>query len=507
MRSISRSIDERVGGASWARKAMDHVFPDHWSFMLGEVAAYSFMILVITGVYLTLFYDASLQHVVYDGRYGPLHGLSVSGAYASVIKISFDVRAGLVVRQIHHWAALVFVGVIVVHAARVFFTGAFRKPREINWVIGITMLLLALGNGFAGYSMVDDLLSGIGLRIAYSVGESIPVVGVWLVGIFFGGEFPGEEYLGRLYILHVLIVPALIVALMSVHLALVWRQKHTQFPGPGRSERNVVGSRLFPTYAARSLSLFLGLFAILAVLGGLAQINPIWLWGPYEPSATTTAAQPDWYVGWLEGALRLFPPWEIRAFGHVIPNPFFPGVLMPGLFFVGMYAYPFIERRLTGDRGGHELLDRPRDHPVRTAFGVSVLAYFLVIFVAGSQDIIASKADISVQSLVWFLRGAVLVLPLAAGLVAWSWCRGLARGSTGEVDAEAPHSDVLDGDDETSNGGGVVSGDAPDRPAEMLAGHPGLQRVVRAAAVVGVVWAAVFGRRRTSAGDGSARPG
>ncbi len=526
IRRLSRAIDTRVGAASWVRRAFDHVFPDHWSFMLGEVAAYAFLILVITGVYLTLFFDASLQHVTYHGSYAPLHGLSMSGAYASVVGISFDVRAGLVIRQIHHWAALLFLAVIVIHAARVFFTGAFRKPREPNWMIGITMLILALANGFAGYSLVDDLLSGIGLRIAYSIGESIPVVGVWLVGLFFGGEFPGDQYLGRLYIVHVLIVPALIAVLLSLHLALVWRQKHTQFPAPGRTERNVVGSRLFPTYATRSLALFLGVFAILALLGGIAQINPIWLWGPYSPSATTTAAQPDWYVGWLEGALRLFPPWEVRAFGHVIPNPFFPAVLMPGLLFLGMYAYPFVERRLTRDRASHELLDRPRDHPVRTAVGASVLAYLTVLFVAGSQDIIASTADLSVQSVVWFLRVAVFVVPAVTWFVTWSWCRGLSRGSTGGVDAEPPHGDVggdwvatgvpdLDADTVAEEAGvdepagepvpadepvparrpGRVPEPSSSAAGQLLPGHPALQRWVRGAVTAGVVLAVLFGRR------------
>jgi ubiquinol-cytochrome c reductase cytochrome b subunit len=482
IKRVSRAIDARVGAASWVRNALNHVFPDHWSFMLGEVAMYSFAVLVLTGVYLTLFFDASLEKVVYRGGYAPLHGLQMSAAYRSVVRLSFDVRAGLVIRQIHHWAALVFVGVIVVHAARIFFTGAFRKPRELNWFIGITMLILALANGFAGYSMVDDLLSGIGLRIAYSIGESIPLVGVWLVGLFFGGEFPGHQYLGRLYILHVLVVPVLIATLMAVHLALIWRQKHTQFPGPGRTERNVVGSRLFPTYAARSISLFLGVFAILALLGGLAQINPIWLWGPYQPSATTTAAQPDWYVGWLEGALRLFPPWEIRAFGHVIPNPFFPAILMPGLFFVGMYAYPFIERRLTGDRDAHELLDRPRDHPVRTGLGVGVLTYFVVIFVAGSQDIIASKTGISVQPLVWTLRTLVFVLPALAFLIAWAWCRGLAKAATGEVETSPPIRKIGPG---TPPLGVPEDGEAADAdPAEVAAfmdRHPLLRRVSRVA--------------------------
>lgn len=423
---LAEAVDARVGAASWVRRAMNHVFPDHWSFMLGEIAMYAFMILVATGIYLTLFFEPSTARVIYDGAYRPLDGLPMSAAYSSVLDISFRVRAGLLIRQAHHWAALIFLAAIVVHACRIFFTGAFRRPREINWLLGITLLLLALANGFAGYSIVDDLLSGIGLRIAYSIGESIPVVGVWLVSLAFGSEFPGDAYLGRLYIAHVLVIPVLIAGVLSVHLAMVWRQKHTQFPGEGRTETNLVGSRLFPTYAARSIALFLALVGIVLLLGGLAQINPVWLWGPYKSAATTTAAQPDWYVGWLEGALRVFPPWEIRAFGYVVPNPFFPGIVMPGIFFSIMFAYPFIERRLTGDRASHELLDRPRDHPVRTGLGVSVLSYFIVIFLAGSQDILGAATGISVQALVTGFRIALFIVPISCWIVAYYWCRALS---------------------------------------------------------------------------------
>src|SRR4051812_26107308 len=317
--------------------------------MLGEIALYSFVILLLTGTYLTFFFDPGSKEVTYHGSYKPLVGVRMTEAYRSAVRLSFDVRAGLVFRQIHHWAALVFLAAIVAHACRIFFTGAFRKPRELNWLIGVTLAVLALANGFLGYSLLDDLLSGTGLRIAYSIAESIPLVGAWVASLFFGGEFPGDASIRRLFIAHELLVPAAIATLIAAHLAMIWRQKHTQFPGPGRTESNVVGSRLYPTYLMKSLSLFFGLFAVLAVLGGLFQINPIWLYGPFEPSAVTTAAQPDWYVGWLEGALRLFPPWEVRVAGVMVPNPFFPGVLVPALFFGGMYAYPFLERRV--DRG------------------------------------------------------------------------------------------------------------------------------------------------------------
>jgi ubiquinol-cytochrome c reductase cytochrome b subunit len=454
IRRVVRAVDERVGSAPWARRALRHAFPDHWSFMLGEVALYAFVILVVTGLYLTLFFDPGLTRTVYDGSYVPLRGTPVSAAYESVMHLSFDVRAGLLFRQMHHWAALVFLAAITVHAGRVFFTGAFRKPRDLNWMVGVTMLVLALGNGFLGYSLLDDLLSGIGLRIAYSLAESIPFVGTWVASLAFGGEFPTDDYLRRFYILHVLVVPALLATLIGVHLVLIWRQKHTQFPSRGASERTVVGSPLYPTYMVKSLSLFFGLFAVIALLGGVAQINPVWLWGPYEPSAVTTAAQPDWYVGWLEGALRLFPPWEVRAGGFMVANPFFPAVLMPALFFLVLYAYPALERRFSGDRDDHELLDAPRFHPVRTGLGVAALTYFVVLLVAGSQDVLAQHMHISVQRMVLGLRIAVLALPILTGLTAWLWCRQLARATTGPVPVrEAVH--------EAWTEAGTVGGPAP----------------------------------------------
>lgn len=304
---------------------------------------------------------------------------------------------------------------ILTHLLRIFFTGAFRKPREINWIVGVTLLLLGLGSGFTGYSLPDDLLSGTGLRITYSVALSVPVIGPWIAFLVFGGEFPSPDMLGRLFVIHIFLLPAALAALISVHLAVLWRQKHTQFPGPGRTERNVVGSRLWPTYAAKSLGLFFGVTAVLGAMGGLLQINPVWLYGPFEPSAVTSPAQPDWYLGWVEGALRLFPPWEIHAFGYTVPNLFFPGVLLPGLTFLSLYLWPFLERRFTGDREEHHLLDRPRDHPVRTAIGAGALAFYGALFLAGSNDVVAMFLRVPVDAVTAVMQGLVLSLPLAVG--------------------------------------------------------------------------------------------
>jgi ubiquinol-cytochrome c reductase cytochrome b subunit len=419
-------LDERVGASSFTREALNKVFPDHWSFMLGEIALYCFLILVLTGTFLTLFFDPSTSKSVYEGAYGPLQGVEVSNAYRSVVELSYDVRAGLVMRQIHHWAALVFVAAIVVHLCRIFFTGAFRKPRELNWVIGVTLLILALFNGFSGYSLPDDLLSGTGLRIAYSMALSVPFVGTWIAFLVFGGEFPSDQIIGRLLVTHIMIVPALIAVLLTAHLALVWRQKHTQFPEVGRTETNVVGSKFWPTYAAKSIGLFFGVFAVVGLLGGLVQINPVWLYGPFEPQQVSTPAQPDWYLGWVEGALRMFPSWELRAFGYELPNPFFPGVLLPGITFGLLYAWPFLEARLTGDRDVHHLLDRPRDRPLRTALGTTTLAFYGVLFFGASNDIVAKWLGASVLTLTNIFIVLLFVLPVLTGVITYRLMKALA---------------------------------------------------------------------------------
>ncbi len=430
IRRLARWVDTRLGLARFANAAVNRIFPDHWSFMIGEIALYCFVILLATGVFLTFFFEASSREVVYQGPYPPLRGLEMSAAYRSGLQLSFEVRAGLVMRQIHHWAALVFIAALVVHLMRVFFTGAFRRPRELNWLVGVTLLVLAIGNGFFGYSLLDDLLSGTGVRVAYSIALSVPVAGPALAFLFFGGEFPDPAIIPRFFVMHVLLIPALIVALLSVHLGMVWRQKHTQFKGPGRTEDNIIGSRLWPAYATKSIGLFLVVTAVLCALGGLAQINPIWIYGPFSTQLSTTAvssaSQPDWYMGWVDGALRLMPAWEVRAFGFTIPNPFFPGVLLPGLTFGAMYLWPFLEARFTGDRSAHNLLDRPRDAPLRSAVGTAVFAFYVVLFLAGSNDILASLLQVSPESITTTFRVLAFVLPAAVFWLTRRICRELA---------------------------------------------------------------------------------
>ncbi|HLI01482.1 MAG TPA: cytochrome bc complex cytochrome b subunit [Acidimicrobiales bacterium] len=436
VRRLNAELDERLGTQSFLTSAFDHIFPDNWSFMLGEVAFYCFILLVVTGVYLTMFFDPSDTQVVYHGTYGPLRGQSMSMAYESTVRLSLDVKAGLLFRQVHHWAADLFLAAICLHLMRIFFSGAFRKPRDINWMVGVTLLLVSLFVGFTGYSLPDDLLSGLGLRIAYSIAESVPVIGGWLTSLFFGGQFPSDQLTHRLFIAHVLLGPGIIAALLAVHLSVLWRQKHTQFPGPGRSDKRLVGSQLWPTYAARSLSLLCAVAGTVALLGGLAQINPIWLYGPYTPESASAAAQPDWYILWLEGSLRLLPGLRVHLWGYEISEVFWAAVFIPLACFALMYAYPALERWWTGDRFSHNVLDRPRDRPGRTALGVAAVTAALVLTVAGAQDVLAEYLQVSQPPVTYALRGLVILLPALTGVTAWKICRDLRAPKPVEMGEE-----------------------------------------------------------------------
>ncbi|MDX1657795.1 MAG: cytochrome bc complex cytochrome b subunit [Nitriliruptorales bacterium] len=426
---LARWTDDRLRLAESSKKYLRKAFPAHWSFLIGEVALFSLVILILTGVFLTLFYVPSSRQVVYDGPYAPLAGQTISVAYDSVLELSFEVRAGLLMRQIHHWAALIFVAAIVVHMLRVFFTGAFRKPRELNWVIGVALLLLAFGAGFTGYSLPDDLLSGTGLRIGYSALLSIPFVGPLIGFIGIGGEFPGEDVLGRLHILHVMVLPAGLIGLVTAHMVILIRQRHTQKPSRKATNTNVVGEPLFPNQTMTSASLFAFTAAITALLGGLFEINPVWIYGPYEPFQVFAPAQPDWYMGWLEGLLRLWPAWEFTIFGVTIASAFIPGVVIPGLLFAIVFAWPWIEVRfITHDVGEHHLLQRPRDVPMRTAAGVAGITFLLVIFVAGSNDVIAADVATGLQTITNILRAAAILLPPLTGWIAYRIASGLETG-------------------------------------------------------------------------------
>ena len=423
-------LDQRTGIGIAVKNFARKVFPDHWSFLLGEIALYSFVVLLLSGIFLTLFFVPSMGMVTYEGPFAPLQGVEMSEAFASTMKLSFEVTGGLLMRQIHHWAALLFVASIVVHMLRVFFTGAFRKPREVNWLVGFTLMILGLAAGFSGYSLPDDVLSGNGLRITDGVVKSIPVIGSYLSYFIFGGEFPGEAIIPRLFTVHILLVPGLILALVGLHLFLVVLHKHTHYAGPGRSERNVVGYPLFPVYVAKAGGFFFIVFGVLALMGATMTINPVWNYGPYDPSPVSAGAQPDWYMLFLEGALRLMPgqgtEWVIGGYTLSL-NVLIPAVVVPGLLFTVLALYPFIEAYVTGDRREHHIAERPRNNPVRTAVGVATLSAFLVLVLAGSNDIIATHFGLSINDITNAYRVLFLVLPPVMFWATKRICLGLQR--------------------------------------------------------------------------------
>ncbi len=421
-------LDERLALGGVLKNFGRKVFPDHWSFMLGEVAMYSFVVLLISGTFLTFFFQPSMAAVYYDGSYAPLKGAEMSIAYASSLDISFDIRGGLLMRQVHHWAALLFVAAAGLHMLRVFFTGAFRKPRELNWLVGFFLFLAGMGAGFTGYSLPDDLLSGNGLRIIDGMLKAIPFIGPSISSGLFGGEFPGDEVVARLYSLHIMIIPALIIVLLAVHLMMVIIHKHTHYSGPGKNDENVVGFPLMPVYVAKAGGFFFLVFGVIMAISATFTINPIWNYGPYDPSPVSAGTQPDWYIGWLDGALRLAPSnLDFYIFGVVWPV----GVLLPlvvSLLFLAVVAvYPFVEKWVTGDDREHHVLDRPRNAPTRTAIGAAGVTFYAVLWAGASTDLIAIFFQMSLNHVLTSMQILLLIGPVIAYWVTKRACLALQR--------------------------------------------------------------------------------
>ncbi|MGZ6733028.1 MAG: cytochrome bc1 complex cytochrome b subunit [Nocardioides sp.] len=426
--AIAAWSDERLGLAAMGKKNLRKIFPDHWSFMLGEIALWSFVVLLITGVFLTLWFQPSMAETTYQGAYPNLRGVSMSQAYASTLHISFDVRGGLLLRQMHHWAAMLFVSAMMIHMLRVAFTGAYRKPRELNWVIGSTLLILGTIEGFTGYSLPDDLLSGTGVRAAAGFMQAIPIVGTYITFFLFGGEFPGDSIIPRLYTIHVLLIPGILLGLVAAHMLLLVYHKHTQWAGPGRKETNVVGYPMLPVYAAKAGGFFFITFGVAALMGALLSINAVWKFGPYDPTKVTAGAQPDWYMGWPDGALLIMPGWESHFWGSTWSwNIFIPVILMPMLSWLLVTILPFLENWITGDQREHHLLQRPRNAPTRTAFIVSLMTWYAMFWLAGGNDIIATQLHSSINNITYALRVLVFVGPAIAFFITRRWCIALQR--------------------------------------------------------------------------------
>ncbi|WP_395638932.1 cytochrome bc complex cytochrome b subunit [Pseudolysinimonas sp.] len=421
-------VDERFKLSGWIRDYGRKIFPDHWSFMLGEVALYSLIIVLLSGTFLTFFFQASMVETHYEGSYVPLKGIEMSAAMASTLDISFDIRGGLLVRQIHHWAALLFVASIGLHMLRVFFTGAFRKPREINWLLGFTLFILAMAEGFTGYSLPDDLLSGNGLRIIDGMIKGLPIIGTWLSYLIFGGEFPGTSVIGMFYSLHILLLPAILVAIVGIHVIMVFVNKHTQYAGPGRTNDNVVGVPVMPVFAAKAGGFFFIVFGVVVLVAANVTINPIWNYGPYDPSPVSAGTQPDWYIGFADGLLRLIPPgWEIEFLGFTLSlNILVPLLVLP-LFLALVAFYPFFEAWVTGDKRHHNIADRPRNAPMRTAIGAAGVTFYAVMWAAASSDLMATHFKLTMEGVIHTLQALLIIGPIFAFIVTRRICFALQK--------------------------------------------------------------------------------
>jgi ubiquinol-cytochrome c reductase cytochrome b subunit len=421
-------VDERTSMSGLVREVGRKIFPDHWSFMLGEVALYSFVVILLSGTFLTFFFQPSMAEVNYNGSYVPLKGLNMSAAMASTLDISFDIRGGLLFRQIHHWAALLFVASIMLHMLRVYFTGAFRKPREINWVVGFTLWVLAMAEGFTGYSLPDDLLSGNGARIIDGMVKGIPLIGVWISYLLFGGEFPGTDMVGRFYSLHIMLLPALLIALLGVHLLLLIINKHTQWAGPGKTNENVVGVPVMPVFAAKAGGFFFIVFGVLVLIASLFTINPIWNYGPYDPSPVSAGTQPDWYIGFADGALRLVPPgWEFLFFGYTVSMNILAPIAVLVVFILAVLLYPFLEAWVTGDKREHHILDRPRNAPTRTAIGAAGIVVYAALWAAASSDLMATHFRLSLNFVIHAVQACLILGPFIAFWITKRVCLALQK--------------------------------------------------------------------------------
>ena len=437
------TIDDRLRLRAPGRAVANKVFPHNWSFLLGEVAVFSLVVLVATGVFLTMFYRPSTELVTYTGNEELYRNVSLPAAFESIIRLSADVPGGLLIRRIHRGASHLFVAATVLHLLRILISGAFRRPRELNYVVGIGLLTLVLAEAFTGYSLPYDSLAGTGIRIAYSELLSFPFVGDRMAFAVFGGEFPTGDVIPRFFVFHVLLVPAILVGLVSLHLLLVARQRHTQFPFRGiDGHSTVVGKPLWPSQFAESLTLGLWLAGLLTLAAVLIPWSDVTSLGPYKPGEVGNNAQPDWFLFWVDGVLRMLPGIEVDLPGVTISGPFLAGIAVPGLLFTFLLVYPFIERRVYHLTGEWHVLTNPLDIPLRAGAVMGTFSFVLLSSAAATCDQLSRFSGVPIEQVLWGFRIACLVVPPILALLLYRHstkrleARGMAVAAT-EVEADS----------------------------------------------------------------------
>ncbi|HEY9411927.1 MAG TPA: cytochrome b N-terminal domain-containing protein [Jiangellaceae bacterium] len=419
----SRSLRERTRPRS--------VLPARWSQLFGHLAVFSFVVVLISGVLLSLWFEPSMRQVVYDGGYTPLRGVSMSQAYASTLDISFEVRGGLLVRQIHHWASLLFVSALSAHLLRLFVTGAFRGWRRLSWLFVLALLVLGMVEAYFGHLLPDDLLSGTSLRVTEGYLLAIPVVGTYLASLVYGGEFPGDVVIPVLNAAHVVVMPIVIVAVFVGYLRAIRRRQTRPVPSVTMTAAE---STVVRHEAARMGGLALLVFGVIVVMAATIQVNPVWLWGPADPAQASAGSQPPWYLGFLDGAVRLMPAWDLHVIGHELNlSVIVPVMVLPGVVLGTLALYPWFEQYVTRDRRDPDVLDRPRTMPVRTGLAAAFVAFYLVLLLAGGNDIVATTLHLSVNGTTRFLQICVLVVPPLAFWITKRICLGLQLRDRDEV--------------------------------------------------------------------------
>lgn len=413
-----RWLDERLHIGRFRRRFLTKAFPVHDSYILGELALFSFATLVITGVFLALFYIPSTSKVIYDGALLNYRGKSLPEAFASVIYITYDLPMGMLIRQVHHWAANIFIASISLHMLRVLFTGAYRKPREVNWIIGIVLINLAIVSAFSGYTLPYDQFAATAATIGYNVFSSPPIVGEYIGNAVFAGGFPSQAAIPRLYSFHLLLA-ALIAVTIGLHMTVLIKQRHTEPPRAG-DPKKLVGVPLWPNQAFASAMYLFALLAFLFLLGGFLSPHNIAVYGPEDPTTTPTNIAPDWYLMWLFGLLKLVPSaWGITIGGIIIKTEFIGGVLLPGVIWTAIVLLPFIDR----SEREENFIANPLDRPFPTALGVLIVTFLLSLAIGGQNDRIAAFLGLGIREANLILFAAIILASFLAGALTYAILR------------------------------------------------------------------------------------
>jgi len=442
------------------QKFLGKAFPAEDSFLLGEVALFCFLLLILSGVFLGFFFEPSTSDVEYEGSVQKFQGQEMPEAFVSVLHITYDVPFGMFIRRLHHWAAHLFVASIGLHMLRVFFTGAYRNPREPNWIVGTGLAALSMGAAYTGYALPFDEFAATATSIGYNLTISIPLLGDFLGQVVFGGEFPSSATIPRLYFLHVLVIPAAIAVGLAVHMAILIRQKHTEAPRDGDvtggrqpvdedDDDVIIGLPAFPNQAAVSAVVFFVTAATLSALSGLLPVHNVAEYGPNDPAATPELIMPDWFLMWVYGFLKLLPQISFDVGPAHINGEFVGGIVLPGLVFAAVAAWPFIDRT----EPTHFTAD-PLDRAWQTGVGVGAVAFIMIASIAGMNNILADQVLGTTTGVVNpILTAALLVVPPVFGGITYLLLRDGEPAPSREGDVAADGGSVGDEPDSIESEG------------------------------------------------------